>query len=38
VRERGEGEIKEKKTKKYKERTYSKDVLIFQNDSSFENK
>lgn len=28
----GEGEIKEK-TKKYKERTYSKDVLNFQKDS-----
>lgn len=36
VRKKGEGEIKEK-TKKYKERTYSKDILIFQKDSSFEN-
>lgn len=33
----GEGEIKQKTTKKYKERTYSKEVLIFQKDSSLEN-
>lgn len=33
----GEREIKQKATTKYKERTYSKDVLIFQKDSSLEN-
>lgn len=35
--DRGEGEIKQKTTTKYKERTYSKGVLIFQKDSSLEN-
>lgn len=33
----GKGEIKQKTTTKYKERTYSKDVLIFQKDSSLKN-
>lgn len=33
----GEREIKQKATTKYKERTYSKGVLIFQKDSSLEN-